>query len=902
MSAPAKINLSPRRGPGARRRVPPPRDGLPGDRPARPGHRVPRALLASDDVTVTVTAEDRISLDDVPLDGSNIAVRAARLLADHHGVERGVALGDRQGHPGRGRDGRRQRRRAPRRCWPATTCGACAPRARTLIGLAAELGSDVPFALVGGTAIGSGRGEVVTPLMTRGEYWWVVLESPVGLSTPAVYARVRRAARPAAVGDPEIPDDLMQALRTHDVAGAGGQPDQRPPAGRAPAASRAPGGARARARRVGARRRCCPAPARAACSCARARRTPSWSPPACGPAGSPPSPRARARARRPHRPRREALTWQPRPTWSASSACTRRTASGPSSTASASASAPASGSASSAATATARPRSSSSSAVSSSADDGRVSRNRGLHLGYLTQGDDLDPSATVGEAVLEGRAEHEWAADSATREVVEVLLAGVPLDRVVEGLSGGERRRCSLARLLLGDHDLVVLDEPTNHLDVEAVAWLAQHLARRTSALVVVTHDRWFLDAVCTTTWEVHDGVVDVYDGGYAAFVLAKAERQRQAAASESRRQNLMRKELAWLRRGAPARTSKPKFRIDAASALIEDEPPPRDRLELQRFATQRLGKDVVDVEDVDLVRGDKTLLSHATWRLGPGDRFGLVGVNGAGKTSVLRLVAGELSPSKGRVKQGRTVALEHLTQALDHLDPTDRVLDSVEKVQRVTKLAGSGRRDHRVLDAGAVRVHRRPADGAHRRPVRWRATALPDAAAAALGAQRAAARRAHQRPRHRDADRARGLPRRLARDARRGLARPLLPGAGHRRDLRPARRRPGLDAAARGGGVPRATGRRPRPPRSAPGTPAGRLGPEGVRRRDPRGPQGRRPHRQAAAPRSPSASRRCTPSWSSTPPTTSASPRSTYELRELADQKDALEEQWLSAATVLEG
>jgi ATP-binding cassette subfamily F protein uup len=322
-------------------------------------------------------------------------------------------------------------------------------------------------------------------------------------------------------------------------------------------------------------------------------------------------------------------------------------------------------------------------------DDGRVSRNRGLHLGFLTQGDDLDPAATVGEAVLEGRAEHEWAADSATREVVEVLLAGVPLDRVVEGLSGGERRRCSLARLLLGDHDLVILDEPTNHLDVEAVAWLAQHLARRTSALVVVTHDRWFLDAVCTTTWEVHDGVVDVYDGGYAAFVLAKAERQRQAAASESRRQNLMRKELAWLRRGAPARTSKPKFRMDAASALIEDEPPPRDRLELQRFATQRLGKDVVDLEDVDLVRGDKTLLTQATWRLGPGDRFGLVGVNGAGKTSVLRLVAGELAPSKGRVKQGRTVALEHLTQALDHLDPTDRVLDSVEKVQRVTKLAG---------------------------------------------------------------------------------------------------------------------------------------------------------------------------------------------------------------------
>jgi ABC transport system ATP-binding/permease protein len=322
-------------------------------------------------------------------------------------------------------------------------------------------------------------------------------------------------------------------------------------------------------------------------------------------------------------------------------------------------------------------------------DEGRVSRNRGLHLGFLTQGDELEPTATVREAVLQSRADHEWAADASTREVVEVLLAGVALDRVVDGLSGGERRRCSLAHLLLGEHDVMILDEPTNHLDVEAVAWLAEHLRRRTAALVVVTHDRWFLDEVCTTTWEVHDGVVDVYDGGYAAFVLAKAERQRQAAASESRRQNLMRKELAWLRRGAPARTSKPRFRIEAANSLIENEPPPRDRLELQRFASQRLGKDVVDLEDVDLVRGERRLLQHATWRLGPGDRVGLVGVNGAGKTSVLRLVAGELPPSGGRVKHGRTVALEHLTQGLDDLDPQQRVLESVERIQRVTRVAG---------------------------------------------------------------------------------------------------------------------------------------------------------------------------------------------------------------------
>jgi ATP-binding cassette subfamily F protein uup len=258
----------------------------------------------------------------------------------------------------------------------------------------------------------------------------------------------------------------------------------------------------------------------------------------------------------------------------------------------------------------------------------------------------------------------------------------------VMGLSGGERRRCSLAALLLGHHDLVVLDEPTNHLDVEAVAWLADHLAKRASALVVVTHDRWFLDAVCQSTWEVHDGAVDAYEGGYAAFVLAKAERQRQAAASETRRQNLVRKELAWLRRGPPARTSKPKFRIEAANALIDGVPPPRDRLELQRFATQRLGKDVIDVEDADLARGDRVLLHHATWRIGPGDRIGIVGVNGAGKTSVLGLLAGELTPSAGRVRRGRTVSLEHLTQHVDELDPEGRVLDVVESIKRVTRTA----------------------------------------------------------------------------------------------------------------------------------------------------------------------------------------------------------------------
>ncbi len=321
-------------------------------------------------------------------------------------------------------------------------------------------------------------------------------------------------------------------------------------------------------------------------------------------------------------------------------------------------------------------------------DEGRVSRQRGLLVGVLSQQDDFDDTHTVREVVLQGKADHEWAADPRQREIVEVLLAGVDLDRAVHGLSGGERRRCALAGLLLGDHDLVILDEPTNHLDVEAVAWLAAHLASRPSALVVVTHDRWFLDAVCEQTWEVHDGVVDIYEGGYAAFVLAKAERQRQAAASEVRRQNLVRKELAWLRRGAPARTSKPKFRIDAANLLIEDVPPPRDRLELQRFAAQRLGKDVIDVEDVDFSRGTRQLLSHATWRLGPGDRVGLVGVNGAGKTSVLSLLSGEAAPSVGKVKHGRTVALQHLSQNVEVDDPEARVLATVESIRRVTKTA----------------------------------------------------------------------------------------------------------------------------------------------------------------------------------------------------------------------
>jgi ABC transport system ATP-binding/permease protein len=326
------------------------------------------------------------------------------------------------------------------------------------------------------------------------------------------------------------------------------------------------------------------------------------------------------------------------------------------------------------------------------ADSGRVTHTRDLRVGYLPQRDAFADDETVRSVVLGALADHEWAADTRTREVVHELLAGLDLDREIGGLSGGERRRTGLARQLLGDQDLLVLDEPTNHLDVEVVDWLARHLVTRESsgqALVVVTHDRWFLDAVCTNTWEVHDGRVEAYEGGYAAYVLAKAERDRQARASEARRRNLMRKELAWLRRGPPARTSKPQFRVDAANALIADEPAPRDRLELQRFATSRLGKDVVDLEDVTISRGGRALLDRATLRLGPGDRIGLVGVNGAGKTTVLRLLAGEAQPDAGRRKEGRTVNLAHLHQHVDQLPTQESVLASVESIRRVTKLPG---------------------------------------------------------------------------------------------------------------------------------------------------------------------------------------------------------------------
>jgi ATP-binding cassette subfamily F protein uup len=320
-------------------------------------------------------------------------------------------------------------------------------------------------------------------------------------------------------------------------------------------------------------------------------------------------------------------------------------------------------------------------------DSGRVAQASGLRAGLLAQQDTLDPSLTVAAAVVGDRPAHEWQADRRVRDILTGLLADVPYDKQVGVLSGGERRRTDLARLLMHEHDLLLLDEPTNHLDIEVTNWLARHLSARREAVVVVTHDRWFLDEVSTATWELVDGRVEAYEGGYSAYVLAKAERARQAEAAETRRQNLMRKELAWLHRGAKARTSKPKFRVEAAASLIADEPPPRDAVELAKFATTRLGKTVIDLEDVDIVRGQRTLLNHLTWQFGPGDRIGVVGVNGAGKTSLLRVLAGEDEPTAGRVTFGRTVSLAHLAQEPGILDPQDQVLDAIEKIRRVTKL-----------------------------------------------------------------------------------------------------------------------------------------------------------------------------------------------------------------------
>ncbi|QFG67735.1 ABC-F family ATP-binding cassette domain-containing protein [Ornithinimicrobium pratense] len=334
-------------------------------------------------------------------------------------------------------------------------------------------------------------------------------------------------------------------------------------------------------------------------------------------------------------------------------------------------------------------------------DAGRVIRTGHVTIGMLSQTDRLDPEASVREEVLGDLAEHEWAGDPRVRTVLEGLLGGTDAEAVggwealVGPMSGGERRRLALAALLIADPDLLILDEPTNHLDVEGVAWLAGYLSgqrpRTGSALLVVTHDRWFLDAVSTRTWEVADGEVHAYEGGYAAYVLARVERQRVARVTEERRTNLARKELAWLRRGAPARTSKPRFRIEAATALIEGEPPPRDTAELMRFATTRLGKDVLDLLGATVTVGDRVLLEDVTWRIGPGDRYGVVGVNGAGKSTLLRVLQGQHPLAAGKLKTGKTVQMACLTQELRELDRVAgwTVIDAITEVRSYTLIDG---------------------------------------------------------------------------------------------------------------------------------------------------------------------------------------------------------------------
>jgi ABC transport system ATP-binding/permease protein len=321
-------------------------------------------------------------------------------------------------------------------------------------------------------------------------------------------------------------------------------------------------------------------------------------------------------------------------------------------------------------------------------DAGRVTQRSGLRVGALSQADTLDSSSTVGWALVGDQPDHEWAGNPDIRDVVGGLVADIGWDVTIGTLSGGQRRRVQLAALLVGDWDVIALDEPTNHLDIEGITWLADHLrqrwARNTGGLLLVTHDRWFLDEVATATWEVHDGIVEPFEGGYAAYVLQRVERDRWAAAAEAKRQNLMRKELAWLRRGPPARTSKPKFRIDAANQLIADVPPLRNTVELAKLATARLGKDVVDLLDVSVSFEGRPVLRDVEWRIGPGERSGIVGANGAGKSTLLGLITGTVQPDSGKVKRGKTVRLGILDQRGDELAPlaSDRVADVLGRLR----------------------------------------------------------------------------------------------------------------------------------------------------------------------------------------------------------------------------
>ncbi len=307
-------------------------------------------------------------------------------------------------------------------------------------------------------------------------------------------------------------------------------------------------------------------------------------------------------------------------------------------------------------------------------DSGRVTWRGGLKVGFLRQSDQISPQLTVSQAVVGDRPEFEWASDAKIRDVLAGLVSDLDWNQTVGTLSGGQLRRVALAKLLAQDHDVIMLDEPTNHLDIDGVNWLANHLRNRWSknqgGLLVITHDRWFLDAVSNLTWEVIAGRIEPFSGGYAAYIQQRTERARQARAIEARRQNLLRKELAWLGRGAPARTSKPKFRMDAALELVGNEPPPRDAVELAQLATSRLGKDVVDLEGVSYqTPGGQLIFDNLTWRLGPGDRVGIVGANGAGKTTLVKLITGELQPTGGRVKIGKTVRFAKLSQDVAELN-----------------------------------------------------------------------------------------------------------------------------------------------------------------------------------------------------------------------------------------
>jgi ATP-binding cassette subfamily F protein uup len=326
-------------------------------------------------------------------------------------------------------------------------------------------------------------------------------------------------------------------------------------------------------------------------------------------------------------------------------------------------------------------------------DSGRVTKSNSARIGLLSQVDSANPESTVGEVVLGDTAKHEWASEPNIREVFTGLFGSFDdhiFDRKFGQLSGGERRRVGLAKLLINELDLILLDEPTNHLDVEGVAWLAQYLKNRKGlAVTVVTHDRWFLDAVTDRTWEVVGGKVEEYDGGYSAFVLAKAERARQTSVMDQRRNMLIKKELAWLRRGAPARTTKPKFRVDAANVLIAGEPEPRDQGALLKFALNRLGKTVYEAHHVQVKLGDNELINDLYWNVGPGDRIGIVGINGAGKTTLMKTLVGEIQPTAGKLVTGITVKAAFLTQHLDELDPTWRVLEAVEKVANRVEIGG---------------------------------------------------------------------------------------------------------------------------------------------------------------------------------------------------------------------